>query len=179
MFVRSLSLAASFILVACSGASAPDSAADVSAAATAPTDAMRVLNAGGTFAFSLDESAPAATIRRMCAKESDPDACYAKVRTHGAQEKIKLAPDGAGHVVFSSFGPEDDGHVVVWIEVPLTLTAEGNNAAVGRQAGPDRGAWAKKVDGKVDRAVRFEVPDAATVVMIDPEKGRLVSHKES
>ena len=161
-----------------SGTSSDPARVSAAAAADSPTDAMRVLTAGGTYAFTLDESDPAAPLRDDCAKSapSDPASCYAAIRAQGAREKIKLAPDGAGHVVFTSFGPED-GVATVWIEVPLTLAAEGAHGAVGTPAGPIKGAWASspKLAGV---RMRFEVIDATTIAMIDSKKGRLVYHKE-
>lgn len=144
----------------------------------APTHAMSVLQAGGTYAFALDESDPATYFRDACAKSTpnDPGGCYAKIRAQGAREKIRLAPDGAGHVVFTSFGP-DEGVETIWIEVPLTLAADGAHAAFGTPAGAAKGAWA--TDPKpMNARMRFEVIDATTIAMIDGKKGRLVFHKE-
>jgi hypothetical protein len=167
-------------------ASAGDSATDPtrstgSNADTASTDALRVLGAGGTFAFSLDESGPSAAMHAKC-KQDQPataDACYAAIAAAGAHEKIRFAPDGSGHVVFTSFGPDDDGRDVSWIDVPLVFTADGTNAAWGKPAGADRGTWAKTRPLPANAKLRFEVVDAKTVVMVDPKKGRLVFHKES
>ena len=147
------------------------------ASAEAPTDAVAMVRAGGTFAFSLDESGPAAAIREGCQKSdpADPAGCYARVRAQGAQEKIKLAGDGAGHVVFTSFGPEE-GRETVWIEIPLDVAADGTRAVVGTPAGPVKGTWADK-PRPAGATLRFEVIDATTIVTIDPKKGRLVYHR--
>jgi hypothetical protein len=165
---------------ACASAAndSPQNATRGSTSAAATSDAVSVLRAGGTFAFSLDESDPSSRMRESCntSEPSDPATCYAKIRAQGAKEKIKFTTDGAGHVVFTSFGPEE-GADVVWIEVPLDLKADGPNAAVASAAGEFKGAWAAKMLAASPR-FRFEVDGATTVVMSDPKKGRLVFHKE-
>lgn len=174
-------LSLSLVALGCAGSSSDPVADPVRTAsgtsAEAPTDAIAIVRAGGTFAFALDESDPAATIRAGCEKSEPNDAagCYKRVRTHAADEKIKLASDGAGHVVFTSFGPED-GRETVWIEIALDVAADGTRAVVATPAGPLKGAWAGKMrlDGKT---LRFEVIDATTIVSIDPKKGRLVYHR--
>ncbi len=92
------------------------------------------------------------------------------------QDWDKFKADAAGRVVFSSFGP-DEGADVVWIEVPLDLTADGPTAVIASAAGDFKGAWAAKMQAASPR-FRFEVEGATTVVMSDPKKGRLVFHKE-
>ncbi len=181
-FAGTLSLLAlSVVALGCAGSSS-DPATDPARGATAasveaPTDAIAIVRAGGTFAFALDESDPAATIRAGCEKSepSDPAGCYARIRKEAAEEKIKLASDGAGHVVFTSFGPED-GKDTVWIEIALDVAADGSRAVVGTPAGPLKGAWAGKIR-PASIALRFEVLDATTIVTTDSKKGRLVYHR--
>jgi hypothetical protein len=176
---RSVLLSSVFVLAACG--SAGNDASDATRSASpqdAPTDAVTMMRTGGTFAFALDESDPASSFREGCkqSQPSDPAACYAHIRDQGAKEKISLKLDGT-RVVFSSFGPEDDGVETVWIEVALDLAADGTRFVLGTPNGSFKGAWAEKLASRPRTALRFEMVDATTIAMIDPKKGRLVYHK--
>jgi len=176
---RALAVSSIASTIAACGSAASD-ASDATRSSTlqdAPTDAMSVMRAGGTFAFALDESDPAAAFREGCKKSdpSDPAACYARIRAEGAEEKIALELRGT-RVVFKSFGPED-GAETVWIEVALDLVADGNRAVFATPSGPFKGAWAAKLESRPRTAIRFEIVDATTIAIVDPKKGRLVYHK--
>ena len=174
------SLAVTALTLACSGPVEAGSTAEapLAANATPPAEkslAIAVLRRGGRFMFSLDESEIGSITRDRCAREADAEACYARIRDRGAQEGLRFAQDGAGHTVFTSFGPEpgDEG---IYIEVPLDLTADGPNGVVATIAGPARGTQIKS-KGAPQGIPRFEVIDGTTIAMIDPIKGRFVFHR--
>jgi hypothetical protein len=155
-----------------SGAPASASAAQDLTAADAPTSAIDVLRRGGTFMFAFEESAPSAYMRAKCAQEgaSTADACYAQIADEARQEGLRFATDDAGHTVWTSFGRGGQ----VFLQVPLALSAEGNTIAVGDPVGPITGS--QHHPATLGR-IRFEVVDATTLVMNDPDKGKLVFHR--
>jgi hypothetical protein len=151
--------------------------------ATVPgaTTAFDLLQRGGTFMFSLDESDPSARFHEQCTSESGGDsakaeACYAHVREVGSNEGMRFAPDSDRHVVWTSFGRED-GKEVVYIEGPLAVAADGDHAVVTSFASAPRGPQLAGEKDWASQKIRIEMPDATTLVMRDPRKGKLVFHK--
>lgn len=145
------------------------------------TTAVALLEHGGTFMFSLDESDPAARFHEQCASESGGDqakseACYAHVRDVGSKEGMRFALDADHHVVWTSFGQED-GKEVVYVEAPLDVTADGEHAVVSRFAAAPRGPQLAGEKDWASARVRIELPDASTMIMRDPRKGKLVFHR--
>ncbi len=146
--------------------------------ATSPLDLVR---GGGSYLFSLDESAPAARFHTQCATESGgdtakADACYAHIREVGSQEGMRFGLDAEQRVVLTSFGRED-GKDAVYLEGPLALRADGDHAVVATFAAAPHGL---QMDGKPvwpQKPFRFEFPDSTTMVMTDEVKGRLVFHR--
>jgi hypothetical protein len=183
MFVSAVCFAT---LAACASqspdASTPGATGETSlAASSATTPALDVLKQGGPFAFALDESDPSKIFHDQCNAESGGDsakatACYAHVREEGAHELIRFSVGADGKLVWTSYGVED-GKEVIFLEVALAVTTDGDHAVVGRMVGTARGRHAG--DGSVppNKLVRFEASDASTVAMIDPQKGRLVFHR--
>ncbi|HEY1693103.1 MAG TPA: hypothetical protein VGG39_13135 [Polyangiaceae bacterium] len=186
--VRSLLSAAVLALLAGCASQSPDAApspvgvaSDPLVAAPGATSAVALLERGGTFMFSLDESDPAAHFHAQCASESGgdkakADACYAHVRDVGSQEGMRFALDGQSRVVWTSFGHED-GKEVVYIEAPLTVTADGEHAVLTSFAEAPRGPQLAGEKDWASKKVRIELPDASTMVMNDPRKGKLVFHR--
>src|SRR5579883_11066 len=182
---RVAALFATMTLAACASQSpdapsAPPAGASTGSlgAADAQTPALDVLRRGGSFAFSLDESDPAKYFRDQCAKESGgdaakADACYAHVREVGSHEGIRFSLDERKQLVWTSYGTEN-GTEAIYIEAPLAITTEGDRAVWGTPAGEVRGAQLAREPHPARLRVRFEVVDASTVTMVDPEKGRLV-----
>jgi hypothetical protein len=145
------------------------------------TSALDTLRRGGSFMFSLDESAPSAMIHEQCGKESggDPakaETCYARVREQGSHEGIRFALDAQQRIVLTSFGLED-GKEAIYLEGPMSLVADGDRAVVGNFAAAPHGLQMKGKSAGPDKPVRIELPDASTMVMIDQVKGRLVFHR--
>jgi hypothetical protein len=166
------------------GSAAPSGTSTASLTpASASTPALDVLKAGGSFAFALDESAPAAFFHQKCASDSNgdaaaADACYAHVRDVSSHEGIRFAIDAQGHLVWTSYGLED-GKEAIYVEAPLAVTTEGDHVVVGTPAGAVHGLQVPSGQIPAGKTIRFEVVDARTVTMTDPQKGLLVFHKVS
>jgi hypothetical protein len=149
--------------------------------ATTTSPPLDLVRGGGSFLFSLDESSPAARWHEQCGKESGGDAakaeaCYAHVREVGSHEGMRFGLDVEQRVVLTSFGRQD-GKDAIYLEGPLALRADGEHAVIATFATSPHGlqmegkpAWPKK-------PLRFEFPDASTMVMTDEVKGRLVFHR--
>ena len=176
------------VLPACSASQGPDStsvatttAAETVAPSAGATSALEILRQGGTFMFSLDESDAAAFWRERCGSESagdaaKADACYAKVREAGSGEGMRFALDAEKRVVWTSFGHED-GKEVVFVEAPLNVSADGEHAVLSSFAAAPKGPQLKDEKDWASAKIRIELPDATTMVMKDPRKGKLVFHR--
>jgi len=176
------------VLAACASQSpdAPTSSpmgvsSDKLAESAGSTSALDTLRRGGTFMFSLDESAPSTMIHEQCGKESGGDsakaeACYARVREQGSREGIRFGLDAEQRIVLTSFGVED-GKEAIYLEGPMSLAADGDRAVVGNFAAAPHGLQMNGKTAGPDKPVRIELPDASTMVMIDQVKGRLVFHR--
>jgi hypothetical protein len=162
-------------------APASDPLRNVQSAQLGGATALDLLKGGGTYMFSLDESDPAARFRSQCATESPgdtakADACYGAIRAVGSNEGMRFVPDAAGHLVWTSFGQEE-GKEVVYIQVPLSLAADGDRAVVASFAEAPHGPQLAGEPNWASTRIRIELPDATTMVMNDPSKGRLVFHR--
>jgi hypothetical protein len=104
------------------------------------------------------------------------DACYAAIRAVGAAEGMRFAPDAQGRVVWTSFGHEE-GKEVVFIEAALTLVADGDHAVLSSFAEAPRGPQLAGEREWASKKIRIELPEAGTLVMNDPSKGKLVFHR--
>jgi hypothetical protein len=151
-------------------------------ASSITTPALDVLKTGGTFVFALDESHPAQRLHEECNAESGGDAakagaCYARIQEEAGREGIRFATNADGRLVWTSW-VVSDGRELTLLEVPLAVTAEGDHVILGRPLGAARGAQAGSLPTAPNKLLRFEVPDATTVAMVDPDpaKGRLVFH---
>jgi len=170
---RSLALFAPLVLAACASAAEP---------AAAPTrNALENLRAGGTFAFSLDESAPATMWHARCASEHTTDAaaaaaCYDAVKQEGSQEGFRFSVDTAGRLVWTSFGVED-GKPATYIEVPLDASLEKEGVVAARPAERAKGLQVQDNPLREGIVLRFQMVDPDTLVTVDPQKGKLVFHR--
>ncbi len=176
------------VLAACASQSpdAPSASAtgvrpDSVAASAGSTSAIDLLRQGGSYMFSLDESAPSARFHAQCDKEGggDPakaEACYAHVREVGSHEGIRFSVDAGKRIVMTSFGLED-GKEAIYLEGPMSLAADGDHAVVGNFAAVPHGLQMQGKTGGPDKPVRIELPDDRTMVMVDDVKGRLVFHR--
>jgi hypothetical protein len=172
--LAALVLVAPTFLLACA------SAADPKVAARAPLD---VLRAGGTFAFVFDESAPSAKVKAGCASEHQGDAagaqsCYAAVAAEAAREGIRFSVDGAGRLVWTSYCAKD-GQEVTCLEGPLDAASESDRIVSAHFVEIPHGVQHPQMNRIPSQALRFEVVDGDTVVMVDPQKGRLVFRRKS
>jgi hypothetical protein len=150
-------------------------------AATATAPPLDLVRRGGSFLFSLDESAPAARWHEQCGKESGGDAamaeaCYAHVREVGSHEGMRFTLDADQRVVLTSFGLED-GKGAIYLEGPLALRADGDRALVATFAAPPHGSQMEGTSVWPLRPLRFEFVGASTLIMTDEVKGHLVFHR--
>lgn len=187
--LRLLPFAALSLVAACASQS-PDAGstpapvgAQSSPLAVSPgaTSALEILEAGGTFMFSLDESDPSARFHEQCASESagdkaKADACYAHVRDEGSAEGMRFALDADHRVVWTSFG-HDGGKEVVYIAAPMNVSPDGEHAVVASFAAAPKGPQLQGEKDWASARIRIELPDATTMVMNDPHKGKLVFHR--
>jgi hypothetical protein len=167
---RSLAFLAPAVLAACASAADPGVAH--------PRSALDVLRAGGSYGFVLDESDPAATFRAQCAAQHPGDApgasaCYAAIQKEAAVEGIRFTLDEAGRLVWTSYGIED-GNPATYMEAPLTASLEKEGVVATTMAERPHGLQVQGKEFPMDKVLRFEVPAPDTVVMTDPQKGKLV-----
>jgi hypothetical protein len=186
--IRALSLPVLCLVAACAsqnpdapGSSPTAVSTDPITATTATAPPLDLVRRGGSFLFSLDESDPAARWHTQCATDSGgdaakADACYAHIREVGSHEGMRFGLDADQRVVLTSFGLED-GKDAIYLEGPLALRADGDHALVATFAAPPHGL---QMDGSTvwpKKPLRFEFPDASTMIMTDEVKGRLVFHR--
>ncbi len=178
-----------FALTACASQSPDASTAspagetsEALSASSMTTPALDVLKTGGTFVFALDESHPAQRFHDECNAESGGDAakagaCYSHIQEEAGREGIRFATNADGQLVWTSW-VVSDGKELALLEVALAVTAEGDHVILGRPVGAARGTQAGSLPTAPNKLLRFEVPDATTVAMVDPDpaKGRLVFH---
>jgi hypothetical protein len=168
-------------LVACASAGdhpAPPASEPTTVDRAVPSTALLELRGGGDYMFQLDESGPASHFRTKCGLEhpvdrAAADACYAAIREEASHEGLRFAVDAGKHLVFTSFGIED-GREATYMEVPLAVASEGDRVVAMVPAGPAHGLQIDKKPLPRDIVMRVELVDDATIVMNDPQKGRLV-----
>jgi hypothetical protein len=170
---RSIALFAPLVLAACASAAEP---------AAAPTrSALDTLRAGGTFAFVLDESDPAATFHAQCAAQHPGDAaganaCYDAIRAEGAREGFRFSLDPAGRLVWTSYG-EEDGKPATYIEAHLDASLEKEGVVAAKLSEPARGIQVQGNPFPPSAVIHFQLIDANTLVTVDGHKGKLVYHR--
>lgn len=172
--ISAVVLAAPVLVLACA------SAAEPKVAAPAPLD---VLRAGGTFGFVLDESDPGAKAKAACASEHPNDTagastCYGAIAAEAAREGIRFSVDGSGRLVWTSYCAEN-GKDVTCIEGALDAAPESERIVTAHFVEIPRGVQLPPLDHVPTQALRFEVVDGDTIVMVDPDKGRLVFRRKS
>lgn len=168
------------LLTACASSvsSPPEGTAPVPATTPATADDVT-----GTWAFVLAKSDVADGVRQDCNEEAKGDAakasaCYSAVETQAAKEKIRFSKDASGKMTWKSFGV-DEGKEVTFLEVPVTIAADGPGHVLAKIAGAPIGIQAERFSkANANAAMRIDVLDGRTIVMTDPKKGRLVYTKE-
>lgn len=173
--LAAFALAAPALVLACA------SAADPKVASPAPLD---VLRAGGTFAFVFDESDPSAKVKTGCASDhpgdtAGADACYAAVAAEAAREGIRFSVDGAGRLVWTSYCGGENGKEATCLEGPVDAASESGRVVSAHFVEIPHGVQFPGLTKVPRDAMRFEVVDGDTIVMVDPQKGRLVFRRKS
>jgi hypothetical protein len=166
--------------LACS-ASEPAASLPGEARTMSPLEAVKAgspasaLLEGGTYWFVFDESPTVlAMMQDRCSHKSDSARCVDEVRQAGAHEGIRFSGADPSNVTWTSFGVED-GREVLFLEMPLAVTDTDGPVVHTKLAGPPRGRQAAGFDRKAPSGgPSFEVIDAKTVAMTDPDKGKLV-----
>jgi hypothetical protein len=161
-------VALSFVLAACAGSSAQENPGSQKTAATPDVT--------GTWRFALEQSDVATAIREECAGDA---ACWQKIATQSAKEKIRFTRDASGAITWTSF--ETDGNEEhVFLTAPIELSANGTNHLTARVSGTASGLHADRLakSGVKLDALDVEIVDAKTIALTDPKKGRLVYTKE-
>lgn len=133
--------------------------------------------AGGTYWFVIDESKPVIDrVKAGCAHDASSDAaaadCVEGIRQEGAREGFRISGNNPAQLTWTSFGMKD-GHEEVFLEIPVAVTATEGTVVHVRATGPARGSQLPAGHHGPD-TLAFDVVDAHTMAMIDPEKGRLV-----
>jgi hypothetical protein len=146
------------------------------------TQSEPAIDLTGTWAFVLAASDVAASIRQECVENSGHDltkanACWDQFAREAASEKIRFTTDGTGHTVWTSFGTEGSNEVI-FLQFPVDLRSDGPSRIVGKVAGPAMGRQAAHFEKASVGTMSIDVVDAHTIVMNDPDKGRLVFSKE-
>ena len=176
MLTTTLALSLCLAVGACADRAEPQPTSQTAAA----SQAERIT---GTFAFVLDASDVATTLRARCDGDSGGDvdrarACFDEIRAEAATEKIRFSRDAAGTMVWRSFGVKE-GKEELFLEVPVELSPSGPQHVEAKIAGTPVGPQtASFPPGGVMPTMRVEIIDATTIAMIDPRKGRLVFSRE-
>lgn len=140
--------------------------------------AKEVLEGGGTFMFSLADSADAKKMHdEECAKKAKKDekkleACKKDGETAAAGEGVTFAKGEKG-LAFTSFGKEKDKQVD-YLKGTLKVTKDDKAMVEVAPEGKFEGKQAKTAP----KAMTIEVTDDNTVVLTDPKKGKLVYKKK-
>ena len=174
MNTNRIALALSVSLFACVGSASPDAP---EANAQAVQAAQPVADINGTWRFDLDASDVAAAIRQDCSTKADPKGCWAEIAEEAKLEKIRFAPGADGHAQWSSFASDPKGEII-FVTVPVDLSADGPNRVLAKVAGEAKGKHAPQFAKSSNKQLRIEVVDAKTIALSDPMKGRLVYSKE-
>jgi len=138
----------------------------------------------GTWVFDLEASDVAKPIREKCAAQANGDqakqqACWSEISTEAKQEMIRFSkPEGStGRAVWSSFA-ENGKNEVLFLEVPVDLSADGTGHVLAKIAGTPKGMQAEMFSKGSTNQMRIEVVETGkTIAMHDPKKGRLVYTK--
>lgn len=144
--------------------------------------AKEILEAGGTFMFSLADSADAKKASdEGCAKKAKKDdkklaACEKDAEAAAANEGIRFEKDDKGNWTWVSFGKDKDKEVV-YLKAAFKVTKSDDTHVTVEPQGKVEGKMAK---GKAPKEMVFEIADESTVKIADPEgkKGTLVYKKK-
>lgn len=178
---KPLALLTAFTLLATLAACASTAAPEERSASTTRT-AEPAPDLAGTWAFDLESSDVARPLRAKCGSEAAGNAaveaaCWDELRGEARLEKIRFSEARGGRSTWTSFAA-DGKKEIVFLEVPIELTADGPMLVVAKIAGTPTGARAERFAKSPPQAMRIEVVDDRRIALFDPEKGRLVYTKE-
>lgn len=149
----------------------------------AKKSAKEIIEMGGTYMFSLADSADAKKLASDdCEAKSKKDAkkleaCLKDVDAAAAVEGIRFEKDAKGGWVWVSFGKEKDKEVI-YIKSAFKIAKEDGAKITVTPEGKAEGKMAGK--GPAPKEMSFEIPDEGTVKLTDPmgKKGVLVYKKK-
>ncbi len=96
--------------------------------------------------------------------------------TREGRDLGRLAPGG---LVWTSYCGGENGTEATCLEGPVDAAAESERTVSAHFVAIPHGVQFPQMDHVPSQAMRFEVVDADTIVMVDPQKGRLVFHRKS
>jgi hypothetical protein len=140
--------------------------------------AKDIIEGGGTFMFSLADSADAKKLASDdCEKKSKKDAkkleaCMKDVETAGAGEGVRFEKGDKG-ITWTSFGKEKDKEVI-YVKSGVKIAKSDATTATLTPEGKAEG----KMAAKAPKEMTIEIPDESTVIVTDPKKGKLVYKKK-
>ena len=140
--------------------------------------AKDIIEGGGTFMFSLADSADAKKMATEdCEKKSKKDAkkqeaCMKDVETAGAGEGVRFEKNDKG-ISFVSFGKEKDKEVI-YVKSGVKIAKSDATTATLTPEGKAEG----KMAAKAPKEMAIEIPDESTVIITDPKKGKLTFKKK-
>ncbi len=140
-----------------------------------------LISGGGTWAFSLADSADAkAKAEEGCKKKSKDaakqEACLKDIEKAASEEGFRYEKDDKGNWWWVSFASEKGKEVVVnKLMFKIESDGEVGGSAKLKPEGKDMG---KKPMAKLPPEVVIEVPDDSTMIMTDPKKGKLTFKKK-
>lgn len=145
--------------------------------------ALVVSRLDGTYDFDLDASDVAGKVRARCAETAGGDAsksasCFDEARNEARDEKIRFSRNAAGQVVWASFAVDASGKEELFLEMPLRFArGPAEHVLVAKATSFPRGSFVITRVAHALKEMTIEAPDASTVVIVDPSKGRLVYHR--
>lgn len=134
-----------------------------------------LLKEGTLFLVDFTKSDPGIKIEEKCAKKHAEDPakkanCVSKDMEKLPREGITFDEDDAGKWWYIRFGIERNNVQVIYNKVEVTVGEPSGSKLTLTPTGKDQ---AKRKKGTVPKELVFDVPDEYTIVLMDPDRGRL------
>jgi hypothetical protein len=140
-----------------------------------PTAKDILLKEGTLFLVDFTKSDPGIKIEEKCAKKHAEDPakkanCVSKDMEKLPREGITFDEDDEGKWWYIRFGIERNNVQVIYNKVEVQVGEPSGPKLTLTPTGKDQ---AKRRKGTVPKELVFEVPDEYTIVLLDPDRGRL------